>query len=246
MIFHVVVLSVLLASSTAQVTQSSYSEHHEEDLHANQIPPPQYQPSQEEVKKAIVELVKEKIDKNKDTKLTTEELTNWLEIVHHSIIEDSVERQWKYYSPTVQEVHSWEGYSPEMREVIGWELFKDMTYPEEYLNDGSPQAEQMKKLLIRSEKRWRLADKNSDTVLTIEEFKDFVHPEESKTMQGILVDEAVEDMDANNYGKILIQEYLDHLFSVTDETEREDPNWKPVRHSRSPLLIILMKCLFLH
>jgi len=41
------------------------------------------------------------------------------------------------------------------------------------------------------------------------------------------VDEAVEDMDANNDGKILIQEYLDHLFSVTDETEREDPNWKP-------------------
>lgn len=221
---------LLLQSTTvlSQVTQSSYSEHAEEELHQNQIPPPQYQPSEDDVKKALQDLVLGKIDKDGSKKLSTEELRDWLEIVHHKIIDDNVEKQWKYYSPVVQEVHSWEGYAPEMKEVLNWEVFKAMTYPDEHLADGGPHAETMKKLMVRSEKRWTLADLNTDSVLTIEEFKNFVHPEESKNMQHILVDEAVEDMDEDNDSKITLDEYFKHLYSVSDETERDDPNWRPV------------------
>ena len=227
------VLFALLICSTlqcipAQVTESSYSEHPDEELHQNQIPPPQYQPSEDDVKAALLQLVKTKIDKDADSKLTTEELRDWLEVVHHKIIQDNVEKQWRYYEPVTQEVHSWEGYAPEMKEVLNWEHFKDMTYPSEYLADDKPHADSMKKLLARSQRRFNLADKNTDTVLTFEEFKDFIHPEESKGMQAVLVDEAIEDMDANHDDKITMEEYLTHLYSVTDETERDDPQWKPV------------------
>jgi Ca2+-binding EF-hand superfamily protein len=216
--------------SLAQITESSYSQDPDEDLHQNQIPPPQYQPSEEDVKTALLDLIKDRIDKDSDSKLTTEELRDWLEVVHHKIIEDSVERQWKYYQPMVQEVHSWEGYAPEMKEVLNWENFRAMTYPDEYLQDSNPHHENMRKLLARSHRRYKLADKNTDTVLTIEEFKDFIHPEEAKgEIQSVLVDEAVEDMDTDKDSKITMEEYLKHLYSVSDETERDDPQWKPVR-----------------
>ena len=41
----------------AEVTPSSYDEHSDEELHQNQIPAPNLQPSEEEVKQAILHLV---------------------------------------------------------------------------------------------------------------------------------------------------------------------------------------------
>lgn len=228
LIFSISLISLVIFKVNAQVTQSSYSEHPDDDLHQNQIPPPEYQPSEDDVKNALTELVTNQIDSNKDGRLSTEELRDWLEIVHKKIIDDSIDRQWKYYEPTVSEVHSWEGYAPEMKEVLQWDVFKRLTYPDEYLKEdpSNAHAESMKRLLARSERRWNSADANSDSLLTKEEFKDFVHPEESKNIRNILVDEALEDMDSNNDTSVTVEEYMKHLYSVSDETERDDPAWK--------------------
>ena len=212
----------------SQVTQSAYTEHSDEEVHQNQIPPPNLQPSEDDVKLAILQLVDSKIDKNADQKLSTEELRDWLEVVHKRIIEDNVDRQWQYYGPSVQEVHSWEGYAPETKEVLGWDAFKKTAYPDEYLDPGNGNYESAHKLLARSERRWAQADLNSDTVLTKEEFKGFVHPEESDKLQSILVDEALLDMDSDNDTLVTLDEYFKHLSTVMEEAEKEDPNWKQV------------------
>jgi len=183
------------------------------------------------VRDAILLLVDQKMDKNSDHKLSTEELRDWLEIVHGKIIDDNVERQWVYYEPAVQEVHSWEGYAPETKEVLNWENFKKTAYPEEYLKEDAPNNEVTRKLLARSERRFNLADLNSDTVLTKEEFKGFVHPEESEKLQYILVDEALEDMDRDNDTFVTLEEYFAHLTTVVEEAEKEDPNWKQTHES---------------
>ena len=211
-----------------QVTQSSYSEESDEDLHQNQIPPPNLQPSEEDVKEAILQLIDAKIDKNADHKSSSEELSNWLQTVHRLIIADSVDRQWEYYGPIEQEVHSWEGYTPETKQVLSWESFKKIAYPDEYLDPQNPDHEGANKLLLRSERRWSEADLNSDTVLTKEEFLGFIHPEESEKLQPILVDEALEDMDADNDTFVTLDEYFKHLSSVMDEADKEDPKWKQV------------------
>lgn len=213
-----------------QVTQPSYSslEDADSELHANQIPPPGHQPTEDEVKKGMEELIDASVDKNNDGKVSTEELREWLEAVHHQIISDSVERQWEYYQPTMQEVHSWEGYAPEMKEVLHFEQFKKLTYPDDYLAEAGEAGEVLVK---RSEKRWALADENNDTVLTKEEFQDLIHPEESQRVQHILVDEAIEDMDKDGDGQVSYPEYINHLESVTDEAEKSEGNWKQVHEN---------------
>lgn len=197
-------LLVDIHTTRSQVTQSSYDEDSDHHLHHNQIPPPEFQPEEDAVKQAMADLFQVKVDKNHDSRVSSEELAEWLESVHQKLIEDSVERQWGYYKPSIQEVHSWEGYAPEMKQVLNWEHFKSVAYPEEYLreDESNPHYQSMSLLYKRSEKRWKLADANSDTVLTKDEFKDFIHPEESEKTRDILVDEAQEDMDADSDGSV--------------------------------------------
>lgn len=233
MTINLMIMVALLTKFTisfAQVTESSYMGHSDEELHQNQIPPPNLQPGEDEVKRAILILMDQNIDQNSDQKLTTEELSSWLAEVHKRIIDDNVDRQWVFYEPTQQEVHSWEGYAPETKEVLNWEAFKAQAYPAEYLKEDpeNPNHESVKKMLIRSEKRWQLADLNSDSVLTKDEFKGFVHPEEVEKLQHILVDEALEDMDADNDTIVTLDEYFNHLKTVTEDEERNDPSWKQV------------------
>lgn len=222
-VLQLVFLISILQCLNAQTTPSS-----DEDLHQNQIPPPNLQPSEDDVKEAILLLVDQKIDQNSDEKLSTEELRDWLSVVHNRIIDDNVERQWAFYGPSVQEVHSWEGYTPETKEVLNWESFKSASYPDDYLKEGSPNHLQVQKLMQRSERRWSHADLNSDSVLTKDEFKGFIHPEEVERLQFVLVDEALEDMDSDNDTFVTLDEYFKHLTTVMEDAEKEDPNWKQV------------------
>lgn len=230
--FLLLLLSLLFLNQVcAEVTPSSYdSEHPDEDLHQNQIPPPNLQPDEGDVKHAILQLVEDKIDTDHNNKLSVEEMREWLQVVHQRIIDDNVDRQWAYYGPTVQEVHSWEGYTPETKEVLGWDTFKKVAYPDDLLKEdpSNPNYEGVHKLMRRSESRWNRADLNSDTVLTKDEFKGFVHPEEVEKLQTVLVDEALEDMDTDNDTLVTLDEYFNHLTTVVEDAEKSDPNWKQV------------------
>jgi Ca2+-binding EF-hand superfamily protein len=195
----------------------------------SQIPPPHRQPSHDEIVAGIEKVLKQDVDQDKDGEYSTEELKKWLETVHHKVVAENINRQWAYYNPEPQEVHSWEGYAPEKKEVLHWEVYKNMTYPDQLGSaDDDPSNPHYQSLVImykRAERRWALADANSDSVLTKEEYKDFVHPEESEKVRHIIVDEAQEDMDKDSDGSISLDEYMNHLKSMAEEHELEDPQW---------------------
>lgn len=47
----------------------------------------------------------------------------------------------------------------------------------------------------RDKKRWSVADEDKDGSLSKAEFKYFLHPEESKHMRNIVVQETLDDID---------------------------------------------------
>lgn len=216
----------IASTSYGQVTSPSYADS-EDEIHSNQIPPPGNQPSEDEIKNEMENLITKTIDTDGDSKINTEELAKWLDIVHHKIIEDTINRQWVYYQPQVQEVHSWEGYAPETKEVLSWENFVALTYPDEYMKDDPSNIhfKSMQALHKRSQKRWQLADANNDNVLTKDEFRDFIHPEESEKVREVLVDEAMEDMDKDSDGKITFAEYMNQMKAVSDEADVDSNEW---------------------
>ena len=215
---------------------------HERHLHESQIPPPSSQPSKEEIQEILKEVFK-KIDTSADGEANTEELRVWLDQIHNSLITENIEQQWAYYNPQMEEVHSWESYDPEKRESIAWEHYVNGTYPEDviqYVKDHpdvqikdipegeDPNFKNYVVMLRRALKRWKAADADQDNVLLKEEFQYFVHPEEGEKTKHILVEEALEDMDADGNGEVTLGEYIQHMSDVGSEEEKQDPNFLSV------------------
>lgn len=225
----VVIISLLLVAE-GQVTHTPHSASEaEEALH--QIPPPNRHPSEHEIREAISQLLDEEVDTDQDGVYTMEELKKALDRNHQKLINENLDRQWNYYKPEIQEVHSWEGYEPTKTKVLHWDQYKELTYPEELMKEDpeNPHFKSMSIMYKRSEKRYALADKNSDTVLTKDEFKDFIYPEESATIRDVLVDEAMDDMDVNKDGSISLDEYMTHLSDMTDPADRAEGGWEQVK-----------------
>ena len=63
-------------------------------------------------------------------------------------------------------------------------------------------------MIRRDKKRWKVADMDNDGDLTYEEFVGFLHPEEKGHMREIVVEETMEDIDANGDGFVDIDEYI--------------------------------------
>ena len=66
----------------------------------------------------------------------------------------------------------------------------------------------------RDERRWKKADRDSDTHLTKAEFQAFLHPEDYPHMVDIVVLETLEDMDIDKDGAISEQEYIGDIYKV--------------------------------
>ncbi|KAH7645355.1 actin-related 3-like protein [Dermatophagoides farinae] len=219
------------------------SESDDRHLHESQIPPPYQQPSQDDVNTMLTKVF-ETMDKNDDTKVDSDELKQWLDKIHEGLIDDNVEQQWTYYSPPLQEVHSWESYDPEKREALIWDHYINTTYTDDvvqaYRQDvnidefksDDPNFKSYYTMLKRAERRWKVADKNNDTVLIKEEFKFFLHPEESDHTKHLLVEEAMEDMDLDGNKEITLEEYMKHMNEVTPEQEKQDPGFESNHQSQ--------------
>ena len=215
------------------------SENDDHHLHESQIPPPYQQPNQDDINKMLIKVF-EMIDNNNDKQVDSDELKQWLDKIHNNLINDNVEQQWLYYSPPLQEVHSWESYDPEKKEALSWDHYLNSTYTDdvvkayqtdanidEYKSDD-PNFKTYFIMLKRAERRWKFADKNNDTVLIKEEFKFFLHPEESEHTKHLLVEEAMEDMDINGNKEITLEEYMKHMNEVSPEQDKQDPNFESV------------------
>ncbi|XP_013777077.1 calumenin-like [Limulus polyphemus] len=190
------------------------------------------QPSAEEIKKHLEHVVDSYVDRDKDGYVTVEELKDWIKFIHERGLQESVDQQWMYYEPQVEELLTWEGYNPEQKEVLTWDKYKNLTFPE-YLFEETKKPEDLanlKDMLRRSERRWKLADVNGDGVLTKEEFRELLHPEESARVGEVLVLEAIEDMDSDKNNEVSLEEYMEHLKKVSGG-EKEDSSWAPAQQN---------------
>lgn len=155
-----------------------------------------------------------KIDKDGSNLLTEDELAEWIQYVQARYIRLDSDRHWKNYK--VAENGS-----------ISWETYKERTYgnigDEENAKEG--RGYNYHDMMKRDFRRWSKADQNNDGFLTKGEFTDFLHPEESKHMKDVIVDETIEDMDKNKDGVLSLEEYISDMWPRQGSENEEEPEW---------------------
>ncbi|XP_037939096.1 calumenin-B [Teleopsis dalmanni] len=174
----------------------------------DQLPP-------EESKRRLGVIV-DRIDDNKDGLVDLSELKRWIEYTKRRYIDEDVARIWKQHNPNNNDTIDWESYR---KNVYGF--MEGMTKEElEHEENGISYQGMLKK----DRRRWGVADQNLDDALTKEEFTAFLHPEEHKTMQDIVLMETLEDIDKNKDGKVSVDEYIGDLYRASEPSEVE-PEW---------------------
>lgn len=155
----------------------------------------------------------DKIDTDDDGKVSHQELRAWIQKSQKTYIVEDVERQWK-------------AHNPDLKDVLSWGEYKQATYGfiDELTDANDDDSKTYKEMMRRDKRRWTLADRNGDNSLSKEEFTDFLHPEESDRMRGVIVEETLEDIDKDNDGKLSLSEYISDIYSQ-DAAGDEIPEW---------------------
>ncbi|XP_070000796.1 calumenin-A [Penaeus vannamei] len=168
----------------------------------------------EESKERLGKIV-DKIDLNHDNFVTEEELKQWIDYTQKRYITDDVKRQWN-------------ANNPENTETLHWADYKNMVYgfmdnmdPTEL--DDEEEGMSYAEMLKRDQRRWEVADEDKDNALSLDEFTNFLHPEESERMRAIVVQETMEDIDKDKDGKISLEEYIGDMYHGDDD--EFEPSW---------------------
>ncbi|XP_060086345.1 calumenin-like [Ylistrum balloti] len=164
-------------------------------------------------------VIVDKIDENKDGKVTEEELKNWIQFIQRRYIVTDTERMWKEHDLDGDKLH-WKSY---MKRTYGYEDSPD--------NVDSPTFS-YKDTIERDHRRWEAADTDKDTKLSKDEFVHFLHPEDSDHMRDVVVQETIEDIDKDKDGFISLDEYISDVYDEDDEDDEHDeaphdgePDW---------------------
>jgi len=166
----------------------------------------------EESKRRLSILV-DRIDRDENGNITVEELKQWIDYTQKRYIADDVKKQWDTHNVDKTEEMTWETY----KEAV-YGFLKDMDAAE-LQEDGATYTSMQK----RDERRWGLADRDENGALNQTEFTDFLHPEESEHMKDVVIVETMEDIDADEDGRVSESEYIGDMYEgKEDETE---PDW---------------------
>ncbi|KAK2859276.1 hypothetical protein Q5P01_003896 [Channa striata] len=155
-------------------------------------------------------VIVDKIDTNRDGSVSEDELKLWIRHSQQKHVVDSVERQWNDFDLN----HDGQ---------ITWDEYKNVTYSS--FLDG-PQTDldyNYTQMLLRDERRFRVADRNGDLAADKHEFSAFLHPEHHEYMKDIVVQETIEDIDKNGDGFIDLKEYIGDLYNA--EEGEQEPEW---------------------
>ncbi|XP_007251119.1 reticulocalbin-3 isoform X2 [Astyanax mexicanus] len=165
-----------------------------------------------EESKAKLGKIVDRIDTDKDGFVSHAELHHWIKHRQRRYIEENVDKHWKEYDQ-------------DKDGKIAWTEYKNTTYGF-YLDDEFSDVENResyKAMLMRDERRFKVADKDGDGIASREEFTAFLHPEEFSYMKDLVVQETVEDIDKNGDGKINLEEYIGDMY--TSEDGENEPEW---------------------
>jgi len=167
----------------------------------------------EESKKRLAEIVV-KIDKDKNGLVTETELQEWIKFTQRRYIFEDVERQWQSHELNHDSLLSWDEY---LNVTYGFLSNDDMAG-----NDG---GFDYKEMIARDKTRFTAADGDKDNKLTQSEFADFLHPEETKHMQHIVIQETLNDIDKDKDGFVSLDEYIADMYHPEAGTGDEIPEW---------------------
>jgi len=142
--------------------------------------------------------------------VTEEELKKWIQYTQNRYIREDSEKQMK------ENDQDKDG-------SVTWEEYKKTTYG--FLDDDENEHEHYAEMLDRDEHRFKLADKEKDNKLSLDEFGAFLHPESHDHMKGIVVNETLQDIDKDRDGYISLEEYLGDLWPEEDRAKGEEPDW---------------------
>lgn len=168
--------------------------------------------SVDEAKEKLGHLIN-KMDKDKDSLVTEEELTMWIHYVQTKYIYDDTDRQYE------ENDENKDGQ-------ITWDEYKQHTYgflSAEELNQEEEDGFSYQQMLYRDERRFKQADKDGKGFLTKEDLTAFLHPEEYDHMKDMVILETIEDIDKDKDGKISLQEYIGDMY--LEDEDGEEPEW---------------------
>ncbi|CAJ0609893.1 unnamed protein product [Cylicocyclus nassatus] len=168
----------------------------------------------EKSKERLAKLVP-KMDSDGDGFVEEKELREHITFMQKRYVNNDVERTWKNYK------------DDKIKDgKIKWEDYREMVY-------GSPSGEgqelspEYAKMIARDEKRWKVADYDSNGVLDRTEYGCFMHPEDCDHMRDVVVAETVEDIDKNKDGFVDLEEYIGDMYRPEDypELNGKEPDW---------------------
>ncbi|KAG8568730.1 hypothetical protein GDO81_014124 [Engystomops pustulosus] len=229
-----VVLSVCLTLSTSHLHRSS---NHPDDGHyENGEHNPDYDKkmflggeeevdefadlSPEEQHKRLKSIIK-KIDVDADGFLTVDELSSWIQkSFKHYILEDTKE-QFAEVDLDRDGTVTWEEYNIHMYDRI-------IDYSEDTVLDDF-EEESFRRIHLKDKKRFERADQDNNSVLDLQEFTDFEHPEETDHMLEFVIEGALEEHDKDDDGFVSLDEYLGEY---SQDPATEDPQWLIIEKDR--------------
>ena len=79
-----------------------------------------------------------------------------------------------------------------------------------------------KQLEMRDKRRWNVADRDKNLVLSKAEFQGFIHPETVPYMKDIVLEETMADLDKDGDMKIGLAEFVKNIYG-------RDAKWHKIR-----------------
>jgi len=156
-----------------------------------------------------------KMDSDGNGFITEEELKNHISFMQKRYVNNDVERTWKNYN--VEKIKDGK---------LAWKDYREMVYGSAD-GEGQELSPEYQKMIIRDQRRWKVADYDSNDLLDRTEYGCFMHPEDCDHMRDIVVAETVEDIDKDKDGFVSLEEYIGDMYRPDDypELAGKEPDW---------------------
>lgn len=168
----------------------------------------------EEAKKKLAVLL-DKMDRDGDKKISRKELKQWILRSFHLLNLEESEERFKEHDDNEDGSVSWKEYMMEEFDLQPEEEPED----EEKKIRADPDRIDELDMLEDDKLLFQASDKNSDGVLSKEEFLSFSHPEEDRDMYDAVVKSLLRSKDTNEDGVVGFQEY------IGDRGKDQDKSW---------------------
>jgi len=167
-----------------------------------------------EMSKARLGKLIPKMDINADGYIEENELRDHINFMQKRYVNNDVERTWKNY----KEEKIQDG-------KLGWKDYIAVVYGA--TEENKEVAPEYARMMGRDERRWKVADYDSDGKMDRTEYGCFMHPEDCDHMRDVVVAETVEDIDKDKDGFVSQEEYINDMYRPADypELNGKEPEW---------------------